>query len=184
MAGMPAQLFASQHFMRSGVARLALVLAGYVVAFGIALAVVVAYVAATDGPDVQASSGMHAFGESLLFLAVFGLSAIPATMAALFFLRPYRTFWYVAAVLALGITATVIIALINYLLPGNVNTAPGIWSTLAPLRILLAPLCVIAFFLSGLFAPIRVCRRIFLGAAGIEAVAFVSVIFVWLQPFR
>lgn len=181
---MPAQLSASQHFMRSGVAKSALVLAGYLVAFGLAFAVVAAYVAATDSPDAQASSGMHAFGESLLFLAVFGLAAIPATMAALFFLRPYRTFWRVAAVLALGITATVVIALIAYLFPGSTGAAPGIWSSLALLRILLAPLCVIGFFLSGLFAPIRACRLAFLGAAGIETVAFVWFVFAWLQPFR
>lgn len=184
MDSMSAQFPASQHFMRSGVARLVLILVGYLVAFCVAFAVVATYVAATDSPEAQASSGMHAFGESLLFLAVFGLASIPATMAALFFLRPYRAFWRVAAVLALGITATVVIALIAYLLTENAGAVPGIWSSLAPLRILMAPLCAIAFFLSGLFAPIRFCRLIFIGAASIETVAFVWFVFAWLQPSR
>lgn len=39
------------------------------------------YVALTDSPDRQASSGMYVFGDSLLFLAVFGLAAETAAFA-------------------------------------------------------------------------------------------------------
>jgi hypothetical protein len=55
---------------------------GYVAAFAIAWLIVGMYVAATSSPDRQ--GGMSAFGDSLLFLAVFGLAAVPATGAALF----------------------------------------------------------------------------------------------------
>jgi hypothetical protein len=37
--------------------------------------------ALTDSPDRQASSGVYAFGDSLLFLAVFGLAAETAAFA-------------------------------------------------------------------------------------------------------
>ncbi len=65
--------------------KVAAVLGGYVVAFLIASAVVAVYVAATSGADRQAYGAMYAFGDSLLFLAVFGVAAVPATAAALFF---------------------------------------------------------------------------------------------------
>ena len=42
------------------------VLAGYFVAFALA-SITVAVRIATSGPDAQASSGMYAFGDSLLF---------------------------------------------------------------------------------------------------------------------
>jgi hypothetical protein len=44
--------------------KVALVVPGYVVAVLLAAGVVAAYVALTDSPDRQASSGMYAFGES------------------------------------------------------------------------------------------------------------------------
>jgi hypothetical protein len=37
--------------------------------------------ALTDSPDRQVSSGVYAFGDSLLFLAVFGLAAETAAFA-------------------------------------------------------------------------------------------------------
>jgi len=163
-----------------------LVIAGYVAAFIVACVVVAIYIAATDGPDRQDSAGMFAFGDSILFLATFGLAAIPATSAALFFLRPKRSFWRVAAVVALAITTTGIAALVDYLLPRspNADSYVGALSALSPLRILLAPLCAIAFFLSGLFAPVRSCRIAFLSATAIEVVVFVSVALILLHPFQ
>src|SRR5882762_3914729 len=74
-------------------ARVGLVLGGYVVAFVVASALVSVYVTATSGPDRQAYSGMYGFGDDLLFLAVFGIAVVPASGAALFLLKPYRAFW-------------------------------------------------------------------------------------------
>ena len=89
---------------------------GYVVAVVIAVTAVTINVAATSGPDYQASSGMLAFGDSLLFLAVFGVCEVPATGAALYFLRPYRSLWHVLACVALFIAATGIVTLVGYYL--------------------------------------------------------------------
>src|SRR5439155_18981405 len=98
-----------------------LVVAGYLVALVVAAVVVSVYIAATNGPDRQASSGMSAFGDSILFLGVFALAAIPATGAALFFLRPYHTFWRIISVGALALATTGVAALATYLMRSNVT---------------------------------------------------------------
>jgi hypothetical protein len=82
-------------------AKFGLVAAGYVGAFVLAAGSVAIYAAWADSPDRQASSGMYAFGDSLLFLALFGLASVPPTVAGLFFLRPYHSFWRVLAIAAL-----------------------------------------------------------------------------------
>lgn len=65
-------------FLKSGV-----VAVGYIAAFLIASAAVGVRLANTSGPDAQASSGMYAFGDALLFVAVFGVAALVPTGAAL-----------------------------------------------------------------------------------------------------
>jgi hypothetical protein len=167
-------------------AKAGLVAAGYIAAFAIASAVVAIYVAATSGSDRQASSGMFAFGDSLLFLAVFGLTAVPATGAALFFLRPYRAFWVILSVAALVIATTSLAALLGYVAP-KTSAASALlhsWSAFAVLRILVAPLFAIVFLLSGLFAPNRSARISLIVATGIETAVFAYVAFTWLYQLR
>jgi hypothetical protein len=68
------------------------VVAGYVAAVLAASAAVAVRIANTSGPDAQASAGMYALGDSLLFVAVFSAVALVPTGLALWFLRPYRWF--------------------------------------------------------------------------------------------
>ncbi len=82
------------------------VVGGYVAAFLVASAAVGIRLANTSGPDTQASSGMYAAGDALLFAAVFGVAALVPTGAALFFLRPYRRFWTVLSTFSLGVAVT------------------------------------------------------------------------------
>ena len=153
------------------VARVGLVLGGYVVAFVVASALVSVYVAATSGPDRQAYSAMYGFGDDLLFLAVFGIAAVPASGAALFLLKLYRAFWLALSIAALGIAATALAALIGYVAARTAD-APSLlhtWSGLAALRILVAPLFAWASFspvsspriapLASLFSPPPFSRR-------------------------
>ena len=63
-------------------AKAGIVVAGYVAAVAVASLVLRVYIAATSGPDRQTYGGMYAFGDSLLFLGVAGVAAIPATGAA------------------------------------------------------------------------------------------------------
>jgi hypothetical protein len=166
-------------------ARVGLVLGGYVVAFVVASALVAVYVAATSGPDRQASSGMYGFGDDLLFLAVFGIAAVPASGAALFFLKPYRSFWLALSVAALGIAATGLAAVIGYVAARTADAPPLLqtWSALAVLRILVAPLFALSFLLSGLLAPNRSSRFALLLATVVEAAVFAYVAIIWFHPF-
>ena len=87
-------------------AKVGLVGGGYLAAVLVAAGVVAAYVAATGGADRQVYGGMYAFGDMLLFLGVFGVAAVPATAAGLYFLRSYPRFWRVASTCALVCAAS------------------------------------------------------------------------------
>ncbi len=166
--------------------KVGLVVAGYVVAFLVAFAVVAIHVAATSGPDRQVYSAMYGFGDDLLFLAVFGVAAVPPSGAVLFFLRPYRAFWRVLSVVALGTATTGLAALIINIAAqtGDAGSILHTWSALASLRILGAPLLALAFLLSCLFAPNRFSRIALLVATVIEAAVFAYVALMWFRPFR
>jgi hypothetical protein len=79
---------------------------GYLAAWLIAWAAVAIRIARTSVADAQASSGMYAAGDSMLFVIVFGVAALVPTIAALIFLRPYARFWVILSTLgiAMGIT--------------------------------------------------------------------------------
>jgi hypothetical protein len=78
---------ARREFMKL-LAKFALVLAGYVAAGSIATLAVVVNQAFTpsDGSD-----GMYAFGDVLLFVAVFGFVAAVWTVTAIYFIRSRRS---------------------------------------------------------------------------------------------
>jgi hypothetical protein len=159
-----------------------LVGAGYVAALLIAAAVVAAHIAVTQGPTFQASSGMYAFGDGLLFLAVFGVVAIVPTSAALFLLRPFRTFWRALAAAGVVISATGIAALVAFLSGSSADATSRLQmlSAYAVLRILVAPLFGVAFLLAGVLSPFRRARITLLAATFVEAVVFLWAAGVWL----
>jgi hypothetical protein len=170
----------------NALSKVGLVVAGYVAAFLIALAVVAGYVAATKGPDRQTSGGMYAFGDSILFLAVFWVATLPATGVALFFLRSHRLFWIVLSVAALAVAATGPAAWIDYHAgwTGKAGSILQVCSFLALLRLLVSPLFALTFSLSVLFAPNRSARLAFIAAAGIEATICIYLVFTWFRPFQ
>jgi hypothetical protein len=74
----------------SGLAKLGLVIGGYAVACLIASGVVYVWELFTQGPIAQASSGMYAFGDLLLFIGIFGvLALIPTGLAVYFLIRKF-----------------------------------------------------------------------------------------------
>lgn len=167
-------------------AKVGLVAAGYVVAFAIAALVLSVYVAATSGPDRQTSSGMFAFGDSLVFLGVLGVASVPATGAALFFLRSRPAFWRVLSIGSLVVASTAVAAVVLAAASSSASANPRLqsWNVIVPLRILAAPLLALFFLLSGLFAPSRSDRVGLLSASAIEIVAFVCVAFTWWHSTR
>ena len=166
--------------------KVGLVAAGYLAAFVVAYAVVAVYVASTSGPDRQTYGAMYDFGDSLLFLAVLGVAAIPATVAALFFLRPHRSFWVAVCTAATAIAITALVAVIQYVAtPGAGADAPRkAWSAFAVLRILASPLFAGAFFLSGLLAPGHAFRLVLFAATLIEMVVSGWVALTWFPLFQ
>jgi hypothetical protein len=156
---------------------------GYIAAFLVASVVVAIHVASTSGPDAQASSGMYAFGDALLFLAVFGVSALGPTGAALFFLRPYRRFWTVLAALGVAVAVTGVTAAILFAVGRHATSSPlATWAGLAVLRILVAPLLALTFLVCTIFAPYRSPRVSLLAATVIEAGVSAYGGFVWFVP--
>lgn len=141
--------------------------AGYVLALAAAAAVVAGHLMLIGGPGNPAYSGMNAFGDSLLFLAVFGVASIPATAAALFFLRPCLAFWRVIKVVAIVVALTSLAAFIGMAI-APLSVAAGV----AFIRILVAPVFTLGFLLAGFFAPDRASRIALFVATGIEASGF------------
>jgi hypothetical protein len=153
-------------------AKTGIVLAGYALALAVACAVLQAYVFLTDNPDRQLLQGMYAFGDSLVFLAAFGLAAVPATGAWLYFLRPYHGFWVFLSGLAMLAALTAATAAFLYVFHSS-----G-WSVL---RVLAAPLFSLAFLVAGAFSPLRTARMALLVAGVVEAISFLPFVVTVIQ---
>lgn len=70
----------------SRLSKLGLVLGGYAVAVVVAYAAVYVNSLLTPADPAQASAGMQAFGDFILFVGVFGLLAVIPTGLGLYFL--------------------------------------------------------------------------------------------------
>jgi len=165
----------------SAIRKIALVGLGYVGAVVIAVAAVAIRLA--SDPAAQASSGMYAFGDALLFIGVFGLSSLVPTAALLLFLRPYRRFWIALSAVVLVVAATAIAATILFAI--DRHSAPASmsgWAILSVLRILVAPLFALSFFVCAVLSPYRSPRFVLLGASALEAAACAYAGFVWFVP--
>jgi hypothetical protein len=162
--------------------RVGMVAAGYAGAVLVARAAVALYIARTNGPDRQTYGAMYDFGDSIVFLAVLALAAVPATCGAFLFLRSHRAFWRVLSTGALAVAATALASSIIYAGGRMAGAGPVVaWAGFAVLRLLVAPFLAAASFLSGIFAPTRRFRSALFLAGVVEAAAFASVMLVWRQ---
>lgn len=163
--------------------KLAVVVGGYIAAFLVASVAVAIRLANTSGPDAQASSGMYAFGDAVLFVAVFGVSALVPTGAALLFLRPYRYFWTVLSSLGLAVGGTGVAAAILFAVGKNATSSPlSTWAEFSVLRILIAPLFALTFFVCTVLSPRRFPRFAFLAATVMDAAVSAYGGAVWFIP--
>jgi hypothetical protein len=162
-------------------AKVTLVVLGYIGALAIAIAATSLYIAATDTADRDTYGAMFAFGDSLLFLGIFGLAAVLPTCAALYFLRPYRPFWRALSITAVAIATSGAVAFCVFLAMrgADPNSPASVWPALAVLRILVAPLFALAFLVSALFAPSRIPRIALLAATSLEVFASLYYVFMW-----
>jgi hypothetical protein len=166
--------------------KVGLVGTGYIGAVAVAWAVVAVHIATTQGPDRRDYAAMFDFGDTLLFLGVFGLAAVLPTGAALFFLRPYRWFWRALSIAALVIAASAAAAFVVMLVwrGAGARSVASAAAAVASLRILIAPLFALAFAVSTVFAPSRNPRLALLAATAIEAMVFCGHFFLGLMIGR
>jgi hypothetical protein len=157
---------------------------GYVAAGLLASAAVAIRVANTNTADAQAASGMYAFGDSFLFLAVFAVLSLVPTGAGLWFLRPHRRFWIVASTIGLGVAATGLAAAVLFGMGRHAATSSplGLWAAFSVLRILVAPLLALGFLVCGVLSPFRFARAACLAAAVTEAAVGAYGGFTWFVP--
>jgi hypothetical protein len=138
------------------------------------------------GPDVQADAGMYAWGDAMLFGAVFGSVALFPTGLGLYFLRPLRVFWTMLAIaaLALAVTGPVCAAVLELLRPRpNPPAFLLLFDSLSLFRTLAAPLLAPAFLLCACLAPTRFARWALLGATALEgSVAAYSLVHWFIVP--
>ncbi len=165
-------------FLKVGV-----VAAGYIAAFLVASAAVAIRFANTSGPDAQAASGMYAFGDVVLFVAVFGVAALVPTGAALFFLRPYRPFWTVISAFGLSIAVTGLAAVAAFAIGRHAAPSPlATWAAFSVLRILVAPLLALTFLVCAVFSPYRFPRLALLAGTVMEAAVSAYGGLIWFVP--
>lgn len=163
-----------------------MIVAGYAAAPLLGALAVYVWSSVFAGPDREASSGMAAFGDSLLFLFVAAIAAVPPTCGLLHRLRPMAAFWRYATMAAIAMATTGLGALAHYLLPHGrgIELEPSAWALTSPLRILLAPLFGLVFLLAALFAPDRGQRALLFGALAAEALTFGGGMLIWMLPLR
>ena len=132
-----------------------MVLAGFVAAFLVADAAL--YLRELRMPaEAKTSVGMHAFGDLILFVEVFGASATVPTALALYFLRPFRKLWLVFSIGCLTLAFTGVVAAAVVIWAHSLHTDVDVlWHALASvsiLRTLLSPMLRTSFLVSVLVA--------------------------------
>jgi hypothetical protein len=164
-------------------AKIGLCALGYVGAFAIASAAVAVRIAATNGPEAQAASGMYAAGDAMLFVAVFAVCALGPTAGLLFALRPYRRFWIGLAALVIVVALSGLAAAVLFAVGRHASGSPlAALAMVSVLRILVAPLLAMTFLLIAVLSPYRSPRvACLLGCAAEVAVSAYGGL-VWFVP--
>src|SRR5215475_5976946 len=163
-------------------AKVGLVAAGYMGAFALASAVVAAHIADTSGADRQLYGAMFSFGDDLLFLAVFGVAAVVPFGTALFFLRPYNSFWRVLSRNALVVAATAVAMFFTYLAPNPSDVHGAATAVLAfagLMRTLISPFFALGCLVATVIVPDRRPRLALLLATAIEGSVFAWIALTW-----
>ncbi len=156
-------------------AKAGIVLGGLVASFAVACVAVYLRQRLITGPEAQAASGMYAFGDLLMGIAVFSLFALGPLGLTLYWLRPVVRFWTLLARAALVLVLTGPLAV---LAGGWLRQLLGNWTILATARIGFMPLIAPALLVAGLFAPQSRPRWLLLASAVVEGGIFALVILV------
>jgi hypothetical protein len=179
----PHYKIAQRGAMKPYVKKLIVLAAGYIAALVIAVAAVALRIKFLSGPDEEASSGMYAFGDALLFVTVFSICALVPSGAALFFLRPYRRFWLVFSALVVAVAVTGVPAAYLFQV-GREPTASAFpaWDVFLVLRLLVAPLLALTFLVCTALSPYRFARVALAAASALETAVSAYAGWVWFIP--
>lgn len=159
------------------------VLIGYAAALLVSCVVFYVYVYILNlNSAAQASGGMQAFGDFLLFVGLFGFLALFPTALALYYLRPFEMFWKVFSVASLVLAISGLLAAVMIGRPQQSPWAVLVVGFFGLVKILGAPLLGFGFLMCAVIAPTRRSRRFLIAAAAIEFVvsAYVFVCLVVL----
>src|SRR4030095_3573649 len=153
--------------------KIGIVIAGYILSCVGAFVVTYIRELSTRGTYIQASQGMFAFGQTMLFLLVFGGLALIPTVLAFYFLRSSVKFWNGFAVLCLAFSITEIIVVIaNAMMNANLlhisKSSAAVVSLFGVLGAFGAPLLIVGFLVLAVIAPSRRPRIFLLASAGLE----------------
>ncbi|HWA28294.1 MAG TPA: hypothetical protein VG734_21780 [Lacunisphaera sp.] len=129
----------------------------------------------TNGPDAQASSGMYAFGDLLLGLAIFGTLALIPFGLGLYWMRAVPRFWSLLAGASVLYLLTGAAALV---VSGPLRPAAGDWALLADARLGLMAPGSLTLAVCGLFAPAGPPRWILIIGGLIEGGIIASLLVV------
>ncbi len=163
-------------------AKTGIVIAGYILACAGAFTAAYVNELATRGTDAQASPGMFAFGQSILFMLVFGGLALIPTVLAFYFLRASEKFWNGFALLcfAFAIVGIVIVftnALINAGVLHISESSSAVVSLFGVVGAFGGPILIIGFLILAVIAPSRHPRILLLACAGLEILGELYVLF-------
>jgi hypothetical protein len=167
----------------SGLAKIAVVTAGYAAAVGAGWLAAVWYDARVAALPYDTSGGMYAGGQMITSLGAFLAVSLVPTALALWFLRSSEKFWNVVAAASLAFAVAGLLAVLLPLVTGHSMSGPLALLTLFALSQLLGvPLWLAAFGLFALLAPTRESRRRLLGAVGIELAIAACALVHWFVP--
>jgi hypothetical protein len=150
-------------------AKVAVVIAGY----ALALICAFAYFYVYPNPEAAAYPGMAAFGDSIVFLGIFGFVGLFPTTLALYFLRPFNRFWlpFAMACLVFAISGP-LVEIANTALDArrayDHSPMAAVLSLIGILHIFGTPLFFIGFIIFSAIAPPGRPRRLMLLSAAME----------------
>jgi len=168
----------------SRVAKVGVVIGGYVAAILAGVAAGWFYNWRVSALPYDTSGGMYAGGEMISSLAAFLTVSLVPTLLALWFLRANRGFWNCVAVGALAFAGFGLVAVVRPLL--FPTASPHVGSMIMELvrlsQLLGVPLWAGAFGVCALLAPSRASRLTLVTATVIELVIAVCAVVHWFVP--
>ncbi len=160
------------------VARAAAIVLGYLVSFGAASGAVWVRNFAFTEQDQLAMSGMLAFGDAIVFLAVGSFVALGPTLLLFAAIGASPRFWAAYTGLSVLIGSTGVVCAVAFVTPFSLGAAFDAFRGLSVLRLLATPFLLLAAA-PGLLPVARTARKRALVACGCEVVAGATLV-CWL----